>query len=141
MKKNMDLENRRAREASGAYSDGARRRALLNSTRKQMGRNRPEYGSDSKYDHFGIPAVHPRYRASYRSIYPNGYGEDETPAPPSTLYRRVIIALCLFFAFLLCDYQQISWNGIDASVVQERVSSSESFEAVSRMVQDIKDGL
>lgn len=117
------------------------RQELLYYTRKQMGKKRSEYNIDSKYDYFGVPAVHPRYRVPYRSIYPNGYKQDENQLPPSTLFRRTVLALCLFFVFLLCDYRDVSWNGIDTYVVEQKISSSESWAAVSQMIESLQEDL
>lgn len=135
---NIYKESARSSQVSG--SDSERRQELLKATRKQMGSRHPEYIIENKYDPSSIPAVHPRYRASYRSIYPNGYGGDENKVPKSTLYVRILAALCLFFLFLFCDYQKISWNGINTSVIEQKISSGESIETVNQFVQNLKNG-
>lgn len=130
-----------ARSSQVSGSDSERRQELLKVTRKQMGSRHPEYNMDNKHDPFGIPAVHPRYRASYRSVYPNGYGGDEDKVPKSTLYVRILASLCLFFLFLFCDYQKISWNGIDASVIEQKISSRDSVQTVNQIVEELWKGL
>lgn len=48
------------------------------------------------------PAVHPRYRAAYGSIYP----EQET-RQTGTLGVRIVISILLFAGFLSLDYEKL----------------------------------
>ncbi len=48
-----------------------------------------------------IPAIHPRYRAAYESIY----GTDKEEVIQSTFGIRVVICVMIFAVFVLTDYK------------------------------------
>jgi hypothetical protein len=104
-----------------------RRRALLREARRQNGFiNSPinsSIGASSawQYDTNRIPAVHPRYRASYHSLYPEE--GSRTKGGLYGLYVRLVLALCLFFAFLMCDYKGISLRGVNTEQVVDAVAA------------------
>lgn len=100
-----------------------RRRALLNEARQQ------------RYSGF-LPAVHPRYQASYHSIYPADQPDAENGSA-SSLYIRLVLSLCLFFAFLFCDYKNITWNGLDTYTIEQQISADYGWEAVSQLGEKI----
>lgn len=50
------------------------------------------------HSNIGIPAVHPRYRASYKSIY-----QTEEADKPSSLRLRILICLILFALYAALD--------------------------------------
>lgn len=114
-------------------NNSMRRQELLNETRRQMGSRHSEYILENKSDYFGVPAIHPRYRASYRSLYDG----DETQGRKSTLFARTITALILFFLFVFCDYQKITWNGMDVSVIEQKIISGGSYETLENLLESI----
>ncbi|MBY0759043.1 MULTISPECIES: hypothetical protein [Sellimonas] len=60
----------------------------------------------TQLDSWRTPAVHPRYRASYSSIYPNE--EEETTG---TFGVRVFVCIALFACFVAADQKSIDIPG------------------------------
>lgn len=62
------------------------------------------------------PAVHPRYRALYHSLY----GEESVHTPSGTLGARILLSLVLFAVFLSADYSnQHIWKFSQAEIMEE----------------------
>lgn len=79
-------------------------------------------------DKFTPPAVHPRYRAAYQSIYKNENDEEEE-GRNSTFFARTVIAVMLFGLFLLANYSEA-----DTSVVVGKIQEGFSVQEFSSLV-------
>lgn len=83
-----------------------RRRQLLEETR-------------SRYDERNMPpAIHPRYKAAYASIYGRKSGSRSSGG--STFFVRLFLAFLLFALYLMIDYQDLEVANLKSEeIVQE----------------------
>ena len=88
-----------------------RRQELLNQTRKR-------YGNDTT-----IPAIHPRYRATYNSMY----HEEEIPSS-NGLGFRVFLAVILFFLFVAIDQSKETIARVDSNRIVNEIEREYEFE-------------
>ena len=79
-------------------------------------------------DKYTPPAVHPRYRAAYQSIYKNDNNEEEE-SKNSTFFARTIIAVMLFGLFLLANYSKT-----DTSMIVNQIQKEFSVQEFSGLV-------
>lgn len=91
-----------------------RRQELLEQTRK-IYRN-----SNS------TPAIHPRYRATYTSIY----GEDEEEKQTTGLGFRFFLALMLLIGFVAIDQSGEKIATVDSQWIEEKIIEDMDFEEV-----------
>lgn len=93
-------------------TDTERRRiALLQQTRKIY--------SES----YAPPAIHPRYRAAYQSLYP---GESEEKAPNSFVLR-LVIAIVLFGVFFVANQRGMKETETVANEIQQEFDGFEKY--------------
>lgn len=64
----------------------------------------------------GTPAVHPRYRSTYSTLYP-ALEADEKNGKSGTLGIRTFIAVLLFALFVTADYQGLSYESVDSAKI------------------------
>lgn len=64
-----------------------------------------------------IPAIHPRYRAAYESIY----GTDTEETIQSTLGIRVVICVMIFAVFVLTDYKGTTICNLNSQEITEQI--------------------
>lgn len=88
-----------------------RRQELLNQTRRRYGNTNP------------IPAIHPRYRATYNSMY----HEEEIPSN-SGLGFRVFLAVILFFLFVAIDQSKETIARVDSNRIVNEIEREYEFE-------------
>ncbi len=62
-----------------------------------------------------LPAVHPRYRASYRELY------EEDEIENSTLGIRVVLCILLFVAFTVLEQHQDTIQSIDSDRIANEI--------------------
>ena len=85
-----------------------RRKKLLEETR-------------SLYSDWRTPsAVHPRYRAAYRRLYP---GEETEEGMPGTFGLRAFCCFLLFAAFVAMDYQGGTILEADSQRITEEIAT------------------
>ena len=84
-----------------------RRLMLLHETRKNYS------------DKYAPPAVHPRFQATYDSLYRDR--EYEQSEYRSSFFMRAIIAILLFALFFLMDYRNEKIGAVDSQVVIHEV--------------------
>ena len=53
------------------------------------------------------PAIHPRYKASYRQVYP-----EDTPMPRSTFGLRCLICVFIFYAYIMMTTNENTYVGL-----------------------------
>ena len=82
------------------------RKKLLDDTRKRF--------RDSER----TPAVHPRYQAAYRQIYPDF---EETKI--STLGIRSFLCVILFVLFVLMDKGDQTWMNVNSDQIVEQITT------------------
>lgn len=75
-------------------------------------------------DDKGLPAVHPRYRASYEKIY--GQEEDEEIKNGSSLGIRAFLCILLFTVFVAADYKDASIGGVERSAIVNQIKKGVS---------------
>ena len=78
------------------------------------------------------PAVHPRYRSAYNSIY--GDREDEEPA--STFGLRVVFCCLLFIGFVMMDNYDLKVADVSSSQITEAVKDGVEVQAVWQELQN-----
>ena len=66
------------------------------------------------------PAVHPRYRAAYRRLYP---GEETEEGMPGTFGLRAFCCFLLFAAFVAMDYQGGTILEADSQKITEEIAT------------------
>ena len=93
-----------------------RRQRLLEETRALYSdrRNVPEYRGLYR----NLPAVHPRYGASYRELY----GQDGAGGQKGTFGIRLLLCCFLFTFFVTLDRQEIEIFEVDSGQIEEAVS-------------------
>ena len=93
-----------------------RRQRLLEETRALYSdrRNVPEYRGLYR----NLPAVHPRYGASYRELY----GQDDAGGQKGTFGIRLLLCCFLFTFFVTLDRQEIEIFEVDSGQIEEAVS-------------------
>lgn len=91
-----------------------RRRELLSQTRRLYSEYNP------------APAVHPRYRNAYNSIYK----EKDEETPPGTFGVRVIICCFLFIGFVMMDHYNITVADVSSTQVIDAVQEGVDIQAV-----------
>lgn len=65
------------------------------------------------------PAIHPRYRSAYHSLYKD---EDEEQArPKSTFFLRLVIATFIFVCFFMIDYNKKEVASISSQTIIKEV--------------------
>ena len=72
------------------------------------------------------PAVHPRYRAAYTSIY----GEAEEESQTTGFGFRCFLALMLFIGFVAMDQSGEKIATVDSQWIEERIMEETDFEEV-----------
>lgn len=82
-----------------------RRIELLRQTRKLYSEN-------------NIPAVHPRYKNTYSSLY----GREESKGSESSFGVRMIIAILLFCLFVLANQKDMEEAEIVSNLIQQEYS-------------------
>ena len=82
-----------------------RRRKLLEQTRELY------------LDGRGIPAVHPRYKSSYRQIY-----EDEPAVQTGTFGIRLFFCILLFACFVSFDKNNTEFREVNSSRIVEEIA-------------------
>ncbi len=93
-----------------------RRQELLEQTRKIY------------RDSNNTPAIHPRYRAAYTSIY----GEEEEEKQTTGLGFRFFLALMLLIGFVAIDQSGEKIATVDSQWIEERIVEEPDFEEVWR---------
>lgn len=93
-----------------------RRQELLEQTRKIY------------RDSNNTPAIHPRYRATYTSIY----GEEEEEKQTTGLGFRFFLALMLLIGFVAIDQSGEKIATVDSQWIEERIVEEPDFEEVWR---------
>ncbi len=88
-----------------------RRQELLNQTRRR-------YGNSNT-----IPAIHPRYRASYTSIYK----EEEVQKESGFGFRLLLAVLCFFF-FVALDQSKEKVATVDSNRIVNEMKKDFDFE-------------
>ena len=64
------------------------------------------------------PAIHPRYRGAYSSLY----GEEEKPIYIKNAWLiRLVIAVCIFALFLFFDFQDKQIGIVDSAFVVREI--------------------
>lgn len=88
----------------------SRRRELLRQTRRL-------YGND-----FSIPAVHPRYRAAYHSLYGK---EDENAQlqSESSFFFRLVLSIFLFLCFIYIEQNEPKTVPVSSSAIVSYIQS------------------
>lgn len=81
-----------------------------------------------------FPAVHPRYRAAYQSIY--GTQDSVIGNGRGTFGIRTVICVLLFAAFLVTDYKKIELWNMDSSEITAMITAQP--EEISESVTKIK---
>ncbi len=66
-----------------------------------------------------IPAIHPRYRAAYESIY----GTDTEEVIQSTFGIRVVICVMIFAVFVLTDYKGTTICNLNSEQITEQIQT------------------
>ena len=66
-----------------------------------------------------IPAIHPRYRAAYESIY----GTDKEEVIQSTFGIRVVICVMIFAVFVLTDYKGTTICNLNSEQITEQIQT------------------
>lgn len=84
--------------------------------RRQLLRQARELYRDSDI----LPAVHPRYRAAYKSLY--GNVEEEERMSQSTIGIRTLIAVMLFAVFVLTDYKGTTICRLSSQEITEQIT-------------------
>lgn len=64
-----------------------------------------------------IPAVHPRYRTAYQSIY----GKENEETIQSTLGIRIVICIMIFTMFVLTDYKGTTICNLSSQEIAEQI--------------------
>lgn len=65
-----------------------------------------------------IPAIHPRYRAVYRNLYP-----EESSSHPGTLRTRILICLVLFALYAALDQGNFPKLPVTSSQISLEIST------------------
>ncbi len=78
-----------------------------------------EQTRDRYRDGYGVPAVHPRYRASYNDLY----GE-EVPREHSTFGIRLFLSLLLFAAFITLDRENQTVFHMDSQQIVQQIADT-----------------
>ena len=66
-----------------------------------------------------IPAIHPRYRTAYESIY----GTDKEEVIQSTFGIRVVICVMIFAVFVLTDYKGTTICNLNSEQITEQIQT------------------
>jgi len=74
-----------------------------------------------------IPAVHPRYRASYTSLYND---DEEALFLSGTLGLRLFICALLFALFVAIDYKEASILNVDSKRITEEIGCDLNIQEV-----------
>lgn len=82
-----------------------------------------------------LPAVHPRYRNAYKSLYEEG----ETETDRSSLGIRIVISCLLFIGFVLMDEQEYSLASVNSQMIvnslEEGMDVQETFQEIYTFLQ------
>lgn len=102
----------------------SRRRELLRQTRRL-------YGND-----FSIPAVHPRYRAAYHSLY--GKEEESTePQSESSFFFRLVLSVILFLCFIYIEQNEPGSVPVSSSAIVSYIQSDGIYTELYDQIKDV----
>lgn len=102
----------RRREGGNRMNETEKRRKELLAQARSMYR-----------DDKGIPAVHPRYRASYQQIY----GKDEEEERESSSFGiRAFLCILLFAVFVAADYKDTNIGGVERAAIVNQIQKGVS---------------
>lgn len=87
----------------------------------------------SQYRDKGIPAVHPRYRAAYQSLYDE---TDDLPENSSSFGIRTVLCILLFALFVIVDDKGAAVMQVDSTVLTEQIQKEP--ESVTTFLENIK---
>lgn len=85
-----------------------RRQQMREHARKTMYTRKVE--NIDAFEH--IPAVHPRYRATYASLY------EKEKKEKNTIFFRILVCVLIFFCFLAVDKKVMSIPGINTAKIR-----------------------
>ena len=106
------------------FDSESRRRELLRQTRRL-------YGND-----FSVPAVHPRYRAAYHSLY--GQEEENTmPQSESSFFFRLVLSIFLFLCFIYVEQNEPKSVPVRSSAIVSYIQSDGINEDLCKQVKDV----
>lgn len=90
----------------------------MNSTEKR--RKELLENAQSAYREKGLlPAVHPRYRASYTSLY--GDSDNGDGLPKSTFGIRLFVCALVFALFVVMDYRGTKVMNVDSKRITDEI--------------------
>lgn len=75
-------------------------------------------------DHRDVPAVHPRYRASYQQLY------EEEPMGSSTFGIRVVLCILLFVAFTILEQNHETVLTFDSQQIANEIHREIDFAKI-----------
>ena len=101
------------------FDSESRRRELLRQTRRR-------YGND-----FSIPAVHPRYRAAYHSLYGKETENAESQSE-SSFFFRLILSIFLFLCFIYIEQNNPKSVPVSGSAIVSYIQS----EGINKDLRD-----
>lgn len=81
-----------------------------------------------------VPAVHPRYRNAYNSLY----RQEEDPDTGSFGLRTLICCL-LFLGFILMDEYNVSAAHVSSSLITETIQDGVDVQAVWNEIKSVSD--
>jgi len=90
----------------------------MNSTEKRR-KELLESAQTAYRDRGFLPAVHPRYRASYTSLYGNSEGAEGLPK--STFGIRLFVCALIFALFVVMDYRGTKVLNVNSERITEEI--------------------